>query len=63
VEALPIPHVDGSNSKMTVSVGVNSVIPTVSNSLEDFIHNADMALYTAKREGRNRVCRYNGVIS
>jgi diguanylate cyclase (GGDEF)-like protein len=63
VAVLPIPHIDGSNSKMTVSVGVNSIIPTVNNSLEDFIHNADMALYVAKREGRNRVCRYNGVIS
>jgi diguanylate cyclase (GGDEF)-like protein len=63
VAALPIPHVDGSNSKMTVSVGVNSMVPTISNSLEDFIHNADMALYNAKREGRNKVCQYNGVIS
>jgi len=61
VENMQIPLADGSSSRMTVSAGVNSLTPTASSSLEDFIHHADMALYTAKREGRNRVCLYKGI--
>jgi len=60
-EELQIVLTDGSISKITVSIGINSLIPTTNNLLEEFIHHADMALYTAKREGRNRVCLYNGV--
>jgi len=60
-EDLQIVLTDGSVSKITVSIGINSIIPTTNNMLDEFIHHADMALYTAKREGRNRVCLYNGV--
>jgi diguanylate cyclase (GGDEF)-like protein len=60
VENLQI-QVEGLVSKVTVSIGINCLIPTSNNLLEEFIHHADMALYTAKREGRNRVCLYNGV--
>jgi diguanylate cyclase (GGDEF)-like protein len=62
VEELKILLVDGSVSKVTISIGINSLIPTSNDVLEDFIRHADMALYTAKREGRNRVCRYNNVL-
>jgi diguanylate cyclase (GGDEF)-like protein len=58
---MQIPLADGSSSRITVSAGVNSLTPTASSALEDFIHHADMALYTAKREGRNRVCLYKGI--
>jgi len=61
VESLNIPLIDGSMSKMTISVGINNLLPMPNDSLEDFLHHADMALYTAKREGRNRVCLYKGV--
>jgi diguanylate cyclase (GGDEF)-like protein len=51
--------IDESESKITVSIGINTLVPVLQDSLEDFIRDADMALYTAKKEGRNRVCRYN----
>jgi diguanylate cyclase (GGDEF)-like protein len=61
VEELKILLVDGSVSRVTISIGINSLVPTSNDVLEDFIRHADMALYTAKREGRNRVCRYSSV--
>lgn len=40
--------------RMTISVGVSS-FPAESDSDDDLIHTADLALYEAKRLGRNRV--------
>ena len=48
---------DGQITKITVSVGVNTEIPNPHNTVEGFINHADEALYTAKKIGRNRVCR------
>jgi diguanylate cyclase (GGDEF)-like protein len=61
IEEVPVPLPDGSVSQITVSIGINSLIPAANDTLEDFIRHADMALYTAKREGRNRVFMYNGI--
>ena len=48
---------DGQTSKITISIGINALIPTSNSSLDEFLCYADRALYTAKKEGRNRVCR------
>ena len=48
---------DGHTAKITVSIGINTLKPTPNSSVEEFIHHADEALYTAKKRGRNRVCQ------
>jgi len=48
---------DGGITKVTVSIGVNSVFPNSGSSIDKFISGADDALYTAKETGRNRICQ------
>jgi diguanylate cyclase (GGDEF)-like protein len=45
---------DGLTLKVTVSIGV-AVFPDHATSKEDIIEQADHAMYTAKKESRNRV--------
>ncbi|MCL2400086.1 MAG: diguanylate cyclase [Defluviitaleaceae bacterium] len=39
----------------TISVGINCTIPTQKDCINDFVSEADKALYRAKREGKNRI--------
>ena len=55
IEAMEIPAEDGEITKITVSIGVNSMIPDQNTSAEEFMYKADQALYRAKEAGRNRV--------
>ena len=55
VEKIEIPCDDKSVTKVTVSIGVNTLIPDASSSPDQFIAGADEALYMAKQAGRNRV--------
>ena len=48
---------DGTATGITVSIGVNSIVPQQCCSSEDFIRKADQALYNAKETGRNKVVR------
>jgi diguanylate cyclase (GGDEF)-like protein len=57
VESLIIPCDDGSSTGVTVSIGVNTVVPEKNSLIEEFISLADKALYAAKESGRNKVCR------
>jgi diguanylate cyclase (GGDEF)-like protein len=56
VENTVVPLADGSSARVTVSVGVNTMAPTHSESVRQLILGADNALYAAKEAGRNRVC-------
>lgn len=56
IENLQIPHITSTiHSCITVSIGIITIIPTEADSLGDFIDKADIALYQAKRCGRNRL--------
>lgn len=47
----------GTRIPVTISVGA-SICHTAISGVEELIKQADLALYEAKRSGRNRVCRY-----
>jgi diguanylate cyclase (GGDEF)-like protein len=56
IQSLHIPHAKSLvKPYVTMSLGIASVIPRPDLSLEDLIQSADMALYEAKRQGRDRL--------
>lgn len=59
VEALKLPH-DYSEvaSVVTVSLGVATFLPIEGNKCSTLIEKADVALYEAKKSGRNRIYLY-----
>ena len=56
-ENTPVLLTNGHTTKITISVGINTLMPTPNSSVDEFIHHADDALYTAKKRGRNKVWR------
>jgi len=55
IASVIIPAINGAETSVTVSIGVNTVVPDADKDIEDFIEKADKALYKAKQAGRNRV--------
>ncbi|HTZ03328.1 MAG TPA: diguanylate cyclase [Xanthobacteraceae bacterium] len=55
VEDLSINHSESPCGHVTVSIGVESVVPDKFQTTADLIETADNALYAAKRRGRNNV--------
>ena len=46
----------GNKLKVTVSIGVSAWMPEIKENFEELVRRADSALYSAKQEGRNRIC-------
>ncbi|SAL76471.1 diguanylate cyclase [Caballeronia terrestris] len=55
VEALGVPHSGSSHGRLTVSIGGVTQTPHGEDGSKQLIEAADVALYRAKRDGRNRV--------
>ncbi|HMN44325.1 MAG TPA: GGDEF domain-containing protein [Povalibacter sp.] len=54
VAALGIPHESCDCTRVSVSVGAATQIPSIASSYDAIVRLADGALYTAKRQGRDR---------
>lgn len=60
VEGMVVWHQD-KGIRFTVSIGLADLRKDAENPLEDMMKRADLALYQAKENGRNRVCRANNL--
>jgi diguanylate cyclase (GGDEF)-like protein len=58
IEKIAIPYNEGETIKITISIGVNSLVPELKSSTNAFISNADKALYAAKAAGKNKVFNF-----
>ena len=56
VENIDILLEDNTVTKMTISIGANTHEYNQGGTIDDFVDNADKALYEAKGNGRNLVC-------
>ena len=55
LSGLAIPHEGSSFGVVTASVGVAGGVPQSGQDADDYVKQADMAMYRAKENGRNRV--------
>lgn len=61
LEDLAIPHAMSEFGQVTLSVGISSRIPNHDEHVNDLVHEADEALYTAKHNGRNQAVLFQNM--
>ncbi len=59
VEAMKITHPDCQSGVVSVSIGVATIVPQSDSYRENLLEQADLALYEAKRRGRNRIVSHD----
>jgi diguanylate cyclase (GGDEF)-like protein len=62
VEDLLINHAESPCGHVTVSIGVESMVPESYQTSADLVEAADRALYDAKRRGRNKVVTHAAIL-
>ena len=62
VEDLLINHSESPCGHVTVSIGVESIVPESYQTSADLVEAADRALYDAKRRGRNKVVTHAAIL-
>jgi diguanylate cyclase (GGDEF)-like protein len=62
VEDLLINHAESPCGHVTVSIGVESLVPESYQTTADLVEAADRALYDAKRRGRNKVVTHAAIL-
>jgi diguanylate cyclase (GGDEF)-like protein len=55
IEDLFITHAEAPCGHVTISIGVEAMLPKPGQTAADLVESADRALYAAKRHGRNKV--------
>ena len=61
VRNLCIPHTESPHQQLTVSIGIALTrAKDTGDSVDQLLHRADIALYQAKRQGRNTTCLSDG---
>ncbi len=55
IEDMLIPHADATCGIVTISIGVEALVPKPDQAAAELVEAADRALYAAKRNGRNTV--------